>query len=78
MRAGLPTRAANRAGSARGAIERTLLGLQKKSTGKVAPYLREGDVEVEKLKKSSPDAIRKILEYLAQDYACLGYPVPAV
>ena len=39
---------------------------------------REGDVEVEKLKKSSPDAIRKILEYLAQDYACLGYPVPAV
>ena len=39
MRAGLPTRAANRAGSARGAIERTLLGLQKKSTGKVAPYL---------------------------------------
>ena len=39
MRAGLPTRADNRAGSARGAIERTLLGLQKKSTGKVAPYL---------------------------------------
>ena len=36
----------------------------------------EGGFDPRTLRMSSPMGIRKALRYLAQDYACLGYPIP--
>ena len=36
----------------------------------------EGHLDVKELKEKAPEAIRKLVYYLRQDYLCLGYPLP--
>ena len=37
----------------------------------------EGHVNKTRLMHEAPRAIAKLLAYLRQDYACLGYPLPS-
>ena len=39
---------------------------------------REGAVNVTALRVAAPDAIRKLVAYLRQDFVCLGYPEPTL
>ena len=56
-----------------------LVGPGNKSLAAALPRRQntvEGNFDTDALRKTSPKGIAGALRYLAQDYACLGYPLP--